>query len=496
MRRNLWFGFILWVGFNPLGMAAKRKSNTAKLHAYVSKYDVYFEQSIQVNRIADQQTLYAHNPDSLLSPASLTKIATSAAVLVGFPPEHQFETAVYYTGSFRKGVVNGDLIVRGDGDPYLVSEKVWQLAVDLKNMGLKRVQGNLVLDSSLFGGETRDKSREEGRKISANAYDAPITALGVNFNTVELAISSAEKVGERPRVAISPYALSHVLVENNMRTTQANSRSRISVQRISRDSQNMKIKATGKVPLDSALKKVYRSVSDPVVTTGEMLKAFLKKEGIEVAGLVSKGEVSSKAHLLHSQKGFPIGYALKGLNTYSNNFVADVLLKRLGAEHPKNGTPLAKGSGTLANGISYMHQLLTKTVGLEKGFKVFNGSGLSEHNLFSSAQVSKILLFMAKRLELFPEFIASLPISGVSGSLEKRFRRNDTSFLVGKVRAKTGTLTQPKLAIGLAGYFEHPKHGLCSFSIIHNGKPSHRSLSVGDTRHYQDRLVSKFYQYL
>ncbi len=99
--------------------------------------------------------------DKALVPASVTKIALSAAAL-DQPNVLRYQTTFYYTGTFQDGVLRGDLIVIGSGDPYITSENLWTLVSDWKNRGLKSISGNLVIDNSLIGGVTRDAAREEG----------------------------------------------------------------------------------------------------------------------------------------------------------------------------------------------------------------------------------------------------------------------------------------------------------------------------------------------
>ena len=142
--------------------AVETQTKRSYLQRKVEAYDQRLLQSIQVIRLKDGKSLFSHQEKKLLSPASITKLFTTAAVLDGFPVGHHFKTQVLYTGKKDKGTIYGDLYIKGDGDPYLVSEKIWQLAVDLRNSGIDRINGSLVLDGSLFGQRSRDDSRLEG----------------------------------------------------------------------------------------------------------------------------------------------------------------------------------------------------------------------------------------------------------------------------------------------------------------------------------------------
>jgi D-alanyl-D-alanine carboxypeptidase len=128
-------------------------------------------QSVLITRLSDGQVLWEKDADQLVSPASVTKVITSAAALAKFSPVHTFKTTLYHTGTRQNQRVAGDLVIVGDGDPFLISEKLWQLAADLKNMGIKEFAGDLVIDNSLFDEEVRDESRKDSARLSHNAYN-------------------------------------------------------------------------------------------------------------------------------------------------------------------------------------------------------------------------------------------------------------------------------------------------------------------------------------
>jgi D-alanyl-D-alanine carboxypeptidase len=155
-------------------------------------------------RLRDGKVLFESNADSLLSPASATKILTSAVALSYFGPAFSFKTPVYYTGKIEKNKIRGDLFLKGNGDPFLVSEVIWQAAVDLKHLGIKEVTGSIVIDNSLFDDEIRDESRLESTQKSSHAYDAPVSAFAINFNTI--AVATAPTVKGRPALAeVTPF---------------------------------------------------------------------------------------------------------------------------------------------------------------------------------------------------------------------------------------------------------------------------------------------------
>jgi D-alanyl-D-alanine carboxypeptidase/D-alanyl-D-alanine-endopeptidase (penicillin-binding protein 4) len=169
-----------------------------------------------------------------------------------------------------------------------------------------------------------------------------------------------------------------------------------------------------------------------------------------------------------------------------------MLVKRLGAAFPKSGSPDAQGSGTYANGIAVLTDFLKTDVGIKGSFVLENGSGLATENRLSARQVVDVLAYMEKRMEVFPEFLASLPATGWDGTLKKRFGAGDAGEMKGLFRAKSGTLTEPVAVAALAGYFRHPKHGLTAFCILENGNKGETQPAITDLRDKQDQVLVAF----
>lgn len=449
-------------------------------------------QSVLVTRLSDGKVLYEKDADQLVAPASVTKVVTSAAVLAKFSPVHTFKTPFYYTGSRKNDKILGDLIVVGNGDPFVVSEKLWQLAADIKNLGIREFAGDLIIDNSLFDGEARDEGRQEGAKSSHNAYDAPVSAFAVNFNTFAVAIAPGDHAGRPASVSLDPYPLRNVVVDNNVKTNKAKAGKALDVKRVGDGRKDERLTVNGTIGADMPMQKIYRSVGNHVTAAGEYLRAFLKQEGVIVSGKIKEGRKPENATLLVEMESYEMRKIVAGLNTFSNNFIADVLVKRLGSAFPKSGQADAPGSGNYANGIKVISDFLRKDVGIKTDFVLENGSGLATENRLSARQVNQVLAYMERHMELFPEFLASMPATGWDGTLKKRFGKGETADLKGLIRAKSGTLTEPVSVAGLAGYFRHPKHGICAFTLLENGQKGESQPSITDLRDKQDQVLVAF----
>jgi D-alanyl-D-alanine carboxypeptidase/D-alanyl-D-alanine-endopeptidase (penicillin-binding protein 4) len=443
--------------------------------------------SVQVMRLSDGKVLFESNASQLLSPASVTKVLTSAVALAKLTPAFRFTTDFYATPSPTSQGTYQDLYVVGGGDPYLVSEQLWQAVADLKHLGVKEFKGDIVIDSSLFGDDDRDESRKDGAKKSRHAYDAPVSAFAINFNTYAIAVAPGSKLGAPAAVSLDPYNLPPVTLVNQVKTSKKTS---LSIKREAKATGAEQLIASGEIAVDAPMQKIYRSVTDPLVSSGAILRTFLEKAGITVKGLVRAGIRPPSAKLLLTLESYEMRRIIQGLNVFSNNFIADSLIKRIGARFPKDGEADMPGSGTLEAGLDVLRNYLVADIGIKEPFILENASGLAPQNRLSSAQVVKVLATLEKQMEIFPEFLGSLPAIGWEGTLKKRFNRNGRDELKGLVRAKTGTLTEPVSVSSIAGYFRHAKHGLIAFCIIENGVAGKKQPGIAELKEGQDKALA------
>ncbi len=474
---------ILWVALLPSVARADDKL------FYPLKTPV--AQSILFYSIKDQKIIVEENADKLLIPASVTKLITSAAALSAFSPKHTFKTKTYFTGNRENDSIVGNLVVVGDGDPFLVSEKLWQFATDVRHLGIKKITGDIIIDNSLFDDTIRDAPRENSEAASDHAYDAPVTPLGVNFNTLGIAMAPAQKVGSTAIAELDPYDLPGVEIKNSLRTVQSGKS--LHVSRQSQKGAGSTITVSGSIAVSQKIARLYRSVDDPVYISGEQIRAFLAKEGVQVEGAVRGGILPKDATPLIEIESFDVAYIVKGLNHFSNNYIADVMQKRLGAAFPEKGPADARGSGTLSAGSNVLNQFLKQDMGIKGPFAIHNGSGLDSKNRLNARQLVMVLTQMETRFDLFPDFLASLPAAGWGGTLARRFN-GSTKELEGIVRAKTGTLSTPVSVSSLAGYLRHPRHGLVAFAVIENGLAGKAQPGILELRKRQEQALKNFMQ--
>lgn len=446
-------------------------------------------------RLKDKSIIYQENKNLALIPASTTKLLLAITALDLFGPYKTFLTNVYYTGKRYKTKIEGDLIIVGSGDPLIINEKLWQMAADFKHMKISEISGNIIIDNSLFDGEQRDQSRTKQKNRSSNAYDAPVSAFGVNFNTFPIAISPAQQPNYSANISIDPYPIAGIELTNQTKTNLS-SRTKVRATRIS-DRIKDKIIVSGLVGKDAPLKKLYRSVKNPEIISGETIRSFLRAAGIQIKGKVLKGIVPEEAKKLYTIEGFPVSRMIQGLNKFSNNYIADVLTKKLGVTFGHLSTKNhLEVKGSFASGTAVIGNYMRKNIGISGDFIIENGSGLDSRNRLSSNQLTKALVYAQDHINFFPDLIASLPLSGADGTLKRRFSTNKTASLKGKIRGKTGTLSSPVTVSSISGYLQHKKQGLVAFAIIENGKRKKPQPGVYTLQQSHDELIYQLWKKL
>jgi D-alanyl-D-alanine carboxypeptidase/D-alanyl-D-alanine-endopeptidase (penicillin-binding protein 4) len=407
---------------------------------------------ILVADVESGEVVYARDADVLLNPASNVKLVTTAAALARLGPDYRFATELWLDPAPRGGGTR-TLYVKGRGDPSLVTERLWALAGDLVHLGIRRV-GDVVVDDSFFDAERSGPGfdQESGDK----SYLAPAGAASLNWNTIAIHVAPGERRGQRPRVEVEP-ASGFVEIDNRATTVTARGRRRLVVSSVAAGGKQ-RIVVEGRVAVGGRPQVVWRKIDDPALYLGHTLKRLLELRGATVAGKVRRGEVAQNARLVHVAESESLAEIVRRLNKTSNNFVAEQLLKTLGAE--------AKGApGTWAKGVAAVEEFLAE-VGVPRGAYVMkNGSGLNDTNRFSARQLVTLLRAMWARFPLHAEYVASLPVAGRDGTMRWRMEGGDA---VGRLRAKTGTLEN---VTSLSGYVETAAGRTLAFAVLVNDYP-------------------------
>jgi len=405
---------------------------------------------VAVSSIKTGEMLTERGAGLALNPASNVKIVSSVAALHILKPEFRFKTEYYATGPIRDGVLAGDLIVKGYGDPTVVNERLESVAHNLHFLGIQKITGRIVYDDSYFDGDLKAKGFREERK-SFKAYAAPVGALSLNHNTIAIYVRPTE-CGSPALVATDPQT-DYVDLKGSVKTTCKRNRFGI----FDHESNGrMAIFVSGQVKGNVPAQRNIRSIYDPSRYFAATLAQDLRQAGIAVTGEISHGLVPRSAKLLEVDQSPPLSEVVNEMNKFSNNFMAEMLVKAVGAH-------LAL-PGTFANGLVEIRKFLENRVGFQRGEYVLgNGSGLNEVNRFSAKQIVQLLTYAYKDFSIASEFVSSLAIAGTQGTIRKRMRDAAT---YGLLRAKTGT---EHGISALSGYVPTKDHDVLAFSILVDG---------------------------
>ncbi|MBI4389696.1 MAG: D-alanyl-D-alanine carboxypeptidase/D-alanyl-D-alanine-endopeptidase [Nitrospinae bacterium] len=424
---------------------------------------------VKIYSLDKKEVLYQVNAERPLVPASNMKLITSAVALKELGPDYRFITQLYSPGKIEGTTLKGDLYIKGFGDPKLVSEQMWQLVNGFRNLPVRKVEGNVIADNSFFDDELRIKTWK--KNFGAQPYNAPIGALSFNFNTVAVYVNPGARPGEKPVVVVDPDT-DYIRVKNGA-VTVANNRNnhRLMVNRLEGDGFD-EVTLSGGVPVNGARSRFYLNISDPTLYTVKVLKELLVRNGVEVTGEARKGATPNDAGLLLTHESESLSEILGGLNKYSNNFIAEQIVKTIGAER-------FDPPGTTANGIKAMEEFMQSLGYAPDQFRIMDGSGLSRQNRVSADQFVRVLEVVYNDWSVYPEFISALGVMGLDGSVKKRMKGvNDAQ----RARVKTGTLN---FTSSVSGYFQSRQGERFAFSIVMNDL----KCSIGQAMNLQDKII-------
>jgi serine-type D-Ala-D-Ala carboxypeptidase/endopeptidase (penicillin-binding protein 4) len=406
--------------------------------------------SVEVVSLDDGAVIYSRGADDQLNPASNTKLVTAAAALLRLGPEYRFTTDLLVDKPLDGHGRVRTLYVRGRADPTWNTERLYGLAADLWHRGIRQI-GEIVLDDSYFDAEKWGPGWEQ--ETTDKAYAAPVGALSLNHNAVAIYVSPGTRPGQRARVELEPDADCFVL-QNGVTTIRDDGRRKLRPHTYA-EGERTRVAVEGRLPARSEPVVLYRRVTDPAMYFGQTLRLALKQRRIQVGARVKRGPVPESAALLASYDSDELSNIIRDMNKVSSNFIAEMLVKTLGAE--LKGPP-----GTWPKGIEVTQELLAE-VGIARGsYQLRNGSGLNDTNRFSAHQMIMVLTTVWKRFPIAADFVSSLGIAARDGTMRLRMEGTEAA---GRLRAKTGTLEK---VTALSGFVQSVGGDRFAFSVLVN----------------------------
>ena len=460
------------------------ESTTPSTASLSSRIDALINQSrfrhatwgIDVVDLASGQSRYTHRAQEFFTPASNTKLFTAALALHTFGGDARFHTTLYTTAASRAGgVLDGDLILHGGGDPALGDARVqagnvdWarHLADGLAELGITRVEGDLIADDTYFQGHGYGSGWEVD-DLQAS-YAARASALSHAGNVIRVEV---RRQGQACcRVSLQPRHLP-------LRVLNLTSATAGEPLDVGRAPGSDTIHVRGNLPAGATERQIRLAAPDPARAAAYQLAEALSQRGIQLAGRVrtvhwpETSAVTPRARVLARMASPPLRELLRHMLKHSDNLYAQVLLQDVGVETRRRGSCPDRSTAPASSedwGLCAMRAMLGR-IGIADQAHFTEGSGLSRQDLVTPAATTSLLMW-AGRQPFATDFRAALPVAGIDGTLQRRLKG---TLADGNLSAKTGTLTH---VYALSGYVADA-----------NGKPLAFSIYLNNYRRPRDSL--------
>ncbi len=392
--------------------------------------------SLYVENVTTGEPVLTWNEDEPRNPASVMKLLTTLVAMDALGPTYRWKTDVYLLGEVEGDTLKGDLLLKGYGDPYLVDERLWQVVRSIRRAGIKTISGDLLLDDSYFDISDYDPGAFDNRPL--RAYNVAPNALMMNFKAVRY-IFQPDATTSKVDLSLEP-ALDNLQVVNHLALANGSCRGYQRGITITANESVDEMIFSGTFPSGCRSYSLYRTALSHNEFAYGMFRALWREGGGELAGGWKNVVYSEDGEPFLSFDSLPLTDIVTRVNKHSNNVMARQVLLTLAAE--KFGPP-----GRLENGRKAVVQWLEEHGMAFDGLVLDNGSGLSRNARITAAQVAALLRY-AFHSPFMPEFMSSLSVTGLDGTLQRRFEGDP---LAGMGHIKTGTLDD---VTAIAGYLQ------------------------------------------
>ena len=391
--------------------------------------------SIVVRDVADGRSLLELNSGLSRAPASTMKLLPTWAALDLLGPAYAWKTRAYADAPVVKGVLKGNLYLQGGGDPLLTIERWWRFANDLRQTGLSTIEGDIVIDQSLFSAQ--DERPEDFDGKFWRTYNVLPDPLLVNWQSADFTIRPADD-GEGIDLSIRPFP-EGLVVENRVRLTSGRcvGQNRQVAYQIEPERPD-RVVATGRLSVSCGPQSQRLAIMEPAQFAWGTFVTLWRQLGGQFRGGMLRAPTPPNARLLLTHESEPLSEIVRVTNKYSSNMMARSLVLAIAGEMSGVPASAAAGEATIVEWL--------KTRGLDfPELVIGNGSGLSREARMSADSMARLLVG-ARASRFAPEFLTSLSLGGLDGTLQERFEDIDDAS---RIRMKTGTLRDVS---NIAGY--------------------------------------------
>lgn len=381
--------------------------------------------AVYVQAVESNSAILSYNADRSMNPASVMKLVTTNAALDLLTPAYRWKTEIYRDGEVVNGVLQGNLIIKGYGDPSFKAQEFWRILMTLQQAGIMEIKGDLIIDKSYFAKSVGDRHTFDDE--TWRAYNAEPSAFLVNGRNTSFKFNATDTAV----IVNQEFELNEIQIVNNMKLVQGACgewRSRFGYT-VKPNTSGATVTFSGTFSPDCGERYLELSVVDDEKYAFYTFKKLWKELGGKFSGQLKIQDTPSNGVKVLEQLSDPLGYVIRDINKWSNNLMARQLLLTLAAE--KLGYPAteANGSVVLKNWLSDRGTKFEELV-------IENGSGLSRIERISAEHLGKMLV-NTYNSPVMPELMASLPILALDGTVKKRLNESQSN---GRAHLKTGSL--------------------------------------------------------
>lgn len=379
------------------------------------------------------------NADQLMSPGSIMKVLTTYAALELLGPNYRWETRFLTDGVLEGDRLKGNLYVRFSGDPKLTIERTWAVVRELRGMGIRHIEGDLILDASVFILPDGIPGFDDNGSNHYAPFLVEPSAVLTNLNLLHLQVRS----DERGTQAWSTPALESVAIDNRVTAAAEGpcpARSDFTWTPAFHDDGRVTVKVTGELPA-GCRSTTYLSLIPHEQYSAELIRSLWKETGGTFSGNWRKAITPDDARLLASTSSPDLVTMVRDINKWSSNVMARQLLLAIGAEKRKDDN-----NDDRVSGIQAIYHWLEQKGITTAGMVIDNGSGLSRHERMSARQMSQILQH-AWNSPYGSDLVTSMPLIAMDGTMTRRLRNTGMD---GLGRIKTGYLQDVRSVAGFS----------------------------------------------